>query len=304
MFEKGAILIEEQINLLKERGLEILPTDNAEHHLSHISYYRLGEYWHSMQSDKSSHLFKPQSRFSDVIALYRFDSELRSLLFDVIEKIEISLRTKLIYHLSLEYDPWWFQNFNLFTDSRALVIILYNLEEEITRTKDVTIKSHLKKHKDDLRFPPSWKSLEQTSFGSLSKLYGNLKNTIQSKDIIAVEYGAVNHTYLPSWLQSIAQIRNYCAHHSRLWNKNLPGTPKLLSKPPCKWINDVPNQNEFQKLYIHLCVMKYLLNIIVPENEFTEKLQSILDKYPNVDPNALGLKTNWDMEPLWKSEIK
>ena len=77
MFEKEAILIEEQINLLKERGLEILPTDNAEHQLSHISYYRLGEYWHSMQSDKSSHVFKPHSRFSDVIALYRFDSELR-----------------------------------------------------------------------------------------------------------------------------------------------------------------------------------------------------------------------------------
>ena len=184
------------------------------------------------------------------------------------------------------------------------MITLYNLEEEITRTKDVTIKSHLKKHKDDLRFPPSWKSLEQTSFGSLSKLYGNLKNTIQSKDIIAVEYGAVNHTYLPSWLQSIAQIRNYCAHHSRLWNKNLPGTPKLLSKPPYKWLNDVPNQNEFQKLYVHLCIMKYILNIIVPENEFTEKLQAILDKYPNVDPNALGLKTNWELEPLWKNEIK
>ena len=103
MFEKEATTIEEQVQRLKQRGLEILDSDRTEHHLSHISYYRLGEYWHSMQSDKINHIFKPNSRFSDVIALYRFDSELRILLFDVIEKIEISLRTKLIYHLSHEY---------------------------------------------------------------------------------------------------------------------------------------------------------------------------------------------------------
>ncbi|MDP2888655.1 MAG: Abi family protein [Bacteroidota bacterium] len=300
MFKKEATTIEEQVQRLKQRGLEILADDHAEHHLMHISYYRLGEYWYSMQSDKINHIFKPNSRFSDVIALYRFDSELRILLFDVIEKIEISLRTKLIYHLSHEYDPWWFQNFDLFSDSRALVNTLTSLEEEISRTKEVAIKNHFKKHKDDLRFPPAWKSLEQTSFGGLSKLYGNLKNTVKSKNTIAEDYGAVNHTYLPSWLQSIAQIRNYCAHHSRLWNKNLPGTPKLLSNPPCKWVEDVPGQAEFQKLYIHLCIMKYLLNIIMPKNEFTEKLKTIFDKYPNVDPNALGMKPNWTNEPLWK----
>jgi len=300
MFEKRAFTIQEQIDRLIERGLVIQEDDNAESALSHISYYRLGEYWHSMQYDKENHLFKENSKFKDVIALYNFDSELRILLFDVIEKIEISLRTKLIYHLSHEFDPWWFQNFNLFIDSKELVETLANLEEELSRTKDVTIKNHFKNHKDDLRFPPSWKSLEQTSFGSLSKLYGNLKNTIKSKDIIAIEYGAVNHTYLPSWLQSIAQIRNYCAHHSRLWNKNLPGTPKLLSNPPFLWVEDVPKQHEFQKLYIHLCIMRYMLNTILPKNNFTEKLINLFEKYPNVDPNALGMKNNWKEEPLWR----
>jgi abortive infection bacteriophage resistance protein len=133
-------------------------------------------------------------------------------------------------------------------------------------------------------------------------LYGNLKHTVKSKDIIAKEYGAINHTYLPSWLQSIAQIRNYCAHHSRLWNRNLPGNPKLLSTPPHPWISDVPKQHEFQKLYVHLCLMKYFLNIIQPQNSFTEKLYGLFEKYPNVDPNALGMKTNWYKEPLWVKE--
>jgi abortive infection bacteriophage resistance protein len=141
--------------------------------------------------------------------------------------------------------------------------------------------------------------LEQTSFGALSKLYGNLKNTIGSKDVIAKEFGAVNHTYLPSWLQSIAQIRNYCAHHSRLWNRNLPGTVKLLPKPPMPWIENVPKQHEFQKLYIHLCLMKYLLNIVAPGNRMTEKIVHLFEKYPNVDPNALGMKESWQNEALW-----
>jgi len=299
MFDKKPLTIQDQIDQLKERGLIISPEDDAAHFLSHISYYRLGEYWYVMQVDKVEHTFKPNSRFSDIIRLYNFDRELRILLFDVIEKLEISLRTKMIYHLSHEFNPWWFQNFDLFQDSRALVKTLSNLEEEISRSKDITIKSHFKKHKDDLRFPPAWKSLEQTSFGALSKLYGNLKNTIKSKDVIAKEFGVVNHTFLPSWLQSISQIRNYCAHHSRLWNRNLPGAPKLLPNPPNKWVRQIPKQHEFQYLYIHLCIMKYLLNIVQPENHFTERLYILFEKYPNVDRNALGMKPDWQEEALW-----
>ena len=262
-FSKRALTIKEQIEQLRQRGLNIPNVPLAERYLSNISYYRLGEYWYVMQVDKERHIFKPNCQFKDVVALYNFDAELRLLLFDVIEKIEISLRTKLIYQLSHEVDPWWFHNFDIFTDSLALVKTLSGLQEELERSKDITIKNHFKNHKDDKRFPPAWKSLEQTSFGSLSKLYGNLRPTVRSKDAIAEEMGAVNHTYLPSWLQSIAQIRNYCAHHSRLWNRNLPGTVKLLPNPPYAWITDpanVPKQHEFSKLYVHMCLMKYLIN--------------------------------------------
>jgi abortive infection bacteriophage resistance protein len=303
MFDKKAFTLEEQVAQLQKRGLEIKHPRIAEKYLINISYYRLGEYWYVMQSDKENHIFKLNSKFTDVIALYNFDAELRLLLFDVIEKIEISLRTKLIYYLSLEIDPWWFQNFSLFDNCKELVKTLSSLEGEIERTKDVAITNHKKKHKDDGRFPPAWKSLEQTSFGSLSKLYGNLKSTVKAKDKIAEDFGAVNHTFLPSWLQSIAQIRNFCAHHSRLWNRNLPSTVKLLPKPPNPWIIDqenIPKQHEFSKLYIHMCLMKYMLNTIIPKNEFTQKLKNLFEKYPNVDPNALGMKQNWENEPLWK----
>lgn len=300
MFNKNAFTIQQQIDQLKQRGLIITDKDEADHYLSHISYYRLAGYWWPMQADKEKHVFKENSRFADVIALYNFDRELRLLLFDVIEKIEISLRTKLIYHLSHEFDPWWFQDTSLFNDTSELIKTLSSFDEEIERSKDTFVKEHKKKHKDDLRFPPSWKTLELTSFGSLSKLYGNLKNTIKSKDTIAAEYGTVNHTFLPSWLQSIAQIRNYCAHHSRLWNKNLPGRPKLLPKPPNPWIADVPKENEFPMMYVHLCCMKYILDVVQPQNHFKARLTGLFQKYPNVDPAALGMKPDWENEPLWQ----
>jgi len=88
-----------------------------------------------MQQDKISHIFKEDSRLCDVVALYNFDRELRLLLFDVIEKIEISLRTKLIYHLSHEFDPWWFQNFEIFQSAPDLVKTLSAIEGEIDRQK-------------------------------------------------------------------------------------------------------------------------------------------------------------------------
>lgn len=304
MFTKKAFTLTQQVAQLQKRGLLIKHPRIAEKYLINISYYRLGEYWYVMQQDKKKHIFKPHSTFEDVIALYNFDAELRLLLFDVIEKIEISLRTKLIYYVSHEIDPWWFQNKSCFLNKQFFQESLMALKKEVKRSqkKDVTLKKHYKKYKDE-KLPPAWKTIEHTSLGNLSKMYRNLDNKIKSKKTIAKDFGAVNHTYLPSWLQSIAQVRNICAHHSRLWNRNLPSTVKLLPKPPNAWINDtknIPKQHEFSKLYVHMCLMKYMLNTILPKNEFTVKLNQLFIKYPNVDPNALGMKPNWQQEPLWK----
>jgi len=299
IYDKGALTIQDQISQLQDRGLMITNIGLAEKYLSHISYYRLQGYWWPLQSDKKNHIFKEGSSFEQVISIYNFDSDLRLLLFDVIEKIEISLRTQLIYHMSLEYGPWWFQDTELFRDVPALIKTLESIREQVERSKETFIKEHRKLYKNDLRFPPAWKTLELTSLGGLSRLYGNLKNTIQVKDTIAEEYGAVNHTYLPSWLQSITQIRNICAHHGRLWNKNLPGTLKLLKSPPNSWIKLVPKEHEFQYLYVHLCILKYLIDIIHPSNRFKEKLVALLQRYPNIDEKALGIKDNWLIEDLW-----
>jgi abortive infection bacteriophage resistance protein len=121
LYTKPATTIQQQVQQLQARGLLISDPADSAHFLSNIGYYRLAGYWWPMQGDKTTHQFKPNSRFEDVISLYNFDRELRILLFDVIERIEIGLRTRLIYNLSHEFDPWWFQDPNHFISARELV---------------------------------------------------------------------------------------------------------------------------------------------------------------------------------------
>ncbi len=273
----------------------------AEHYLNNISYYRLAGYWWPMQADKVNHLFKTNSRFEDVVALYSFDSELRLLLFNAIERIEIGLRTRMINHLAHEVDPWWFENPLIFKNKLAFAVNLKAIDRDLKNSKEVFIRQHYQKYHADSRRPPAWKTLEVVSFGLLSKLYGNLGSHIESKDTIAKEINTVNHTFLRTWLQSLSQIRNICAHHGRLWNKNLPGRPKLLPRPPAPWLTLVPPVSQHHALYVHVCCMKYLLDAISPGHRFTLKLKTLFCKYPSVDLDALGFSKIWDKEPLWKS---
>jgi abortive infection bacteriophage resistance protein len=98
IYSKNAITYDQQIAKLEKRGLQIPDREEARHYLRHIGYYRLAGYWWPLQSDKEKHIFKEDASFDRVIELYNFDRELRILLFRVIEKIEISLRTTVSFN--------------------------------------------------------------------------------------------------------------------------------------------------------------------------------------------------------------
>jgi abortive infection bacteriophage resistance protein len=206
----------------------------------------------------------------------------------------------LINHLAHEFDPWWFENPGIFKNSSDFHANLRVIDRDLKKTKELFIDEHYRKYHSDSRRPPAWKTLEVVSFGLLSKLYGNLGSEVASKDSIAEELNTVNHTYLRTWLQAISQIRNICAHHGRLWNKNLPGRPKLLPKPPAAWVQNVPPVSEHHMLYVHVCCMKYLLDAICPGHKFRNKLKALFAKYPTVDLAALGFPDDWETEALWR----
>lgn len=116
MSNKESRSINEQIALLKRRGMRIDDELEAYHLLSHVSYYRLKGYWWDMQSDKEKYLFRNNADFKEVITRYKYDKELRILLFGTIETIEVALRTKLIYHLSQSYSGQFYTQASLFED--------------------------------------------------------------------------------------------------------------------------------------------------------------------------------------------
>ncbi|MDI9859628.1 Abi family protein [Flectobacillus roseus] len=304
-YSKPALTINDQLDQLENRGLLINDRNFAYNFLENVSYYRLAGYWWSLQSDKINHIFKPKSDFQTVANLYNFDKDLRALVFNYIEKIEISLRTRMIYQLSTQHNPNWFEDSSLFQNQADFKSNLDIIDDELKRCKEVFIKEHFKKYDSfstktpQFNRPPAWKTIEIISMGHLSRLYGNLKNNLKVKNDIPDAFLVPNHTFFSSWLQSISLIRNFCAHHSRLWNKTLVTTPRLPTRPKGRWIKNLPNSYSVQKLYPVLCCMRYLLNSIDPSNNFTDELQALCAKYPNIDIKAMGFDISWTNEPLW-----
>ena len=88
-FTKPARTWDEQIDLLRSRGLHIPDREQARHYLSHINYYRLTGYRLPFEADGSTRRVKAQTSFDDVLNLYIFDREFRLLLLDAIERIEV-----------------------------------------------------------------------------------------------------------------------------------------------------------------------------------------------------------------------
>ena len=111
-YTKKPLTLLEQIERLKQRGLIFDDEKEALAYLFNISYYRLRAYTYPFQENDSEHNFiRNDIHFRDIIDLYCFDSRLRSLIFNAIEKIEVAVRTKII-QVYAEYsgDSHWYSN--------------------------------------------------------------------------------------------------------------------------------------------------------------------------------------------------
>ena len=284
------------LTILKQRNLNIDDDNKAIDQLRIISYFRLANYLHPMEQDKTTHLFKPNSKFDNAIDLYYFDKELRGLLFTAIQSFEIALRSKLIHHFSLSYGAFWIIDRNLFTDKKIFAECAIRIQNEVFRSKEDFIQEHFAKYNNPI-IPPAWKSLEVVSFGTLSRIFCNLTDKTLKK-IIAREFNLPHHKLLESWCKSAVSLRNNLAHHARTWNRIFPIQPQLPHKLNHEWIDtaSVPNN----KLYALICCLAYIQNSIHPGNNFRRQLKQLLASHPNVDVSAMGFPKNWEQEDLWK----
>ena len=135
-YTKQLLTLDQQISILKQRGLIIENEAEAESILDTISYFRLAGYWRLMEADKQNHVFKPGSYFSQIISLYHFDEELRMLVFAAIQQIEVTVRTRLIRLFSERHGAFWFMDATLADSNTMYQSNLNKLQEELNRSED------------------------------------------------------------------------------------------------------------------------------------------------------------------------
>ena len=207
--------IEEQIKLLKKRGMIFDDEDKAKQILEDVGYYRLGFYWYHFQKDFKKHLFLDNTHFSTVINLYYLDVDLRFLLIKVLSRIEINLRTRIIYIVSNHYkdNPFWFADKKIMKNQ--FVDTLDNFYTDIKK-KNKVIAEHHRKYPND-KYAPAWKTLEFMTLGSLYTLFTSLKEE-KIKTEIASKYGVRNIKVFDNYFKVIRNIRNICSHTRVLYD--------------------------------------------------------------------------------------
>lgn len=295
-YNKPPLTIAQQIQKLKDSGLIIEDEERAARYLSFISLYRLRAYTYPYQNNKAAgQPFYPEVTFDMILQTYLFDRKLRLLVFDAIERIEIAFRTQMVYQYSHKHGSNWYEDEKLYRKSYFYKQDLTLIDKELKRSNEVFIKHYKNKYSSPKR-PPAWMTFEIFSMGLLSKIYENLKISDEKKSI-ARKFGLNHPKVLESWMHSLSVIRNICAHHSRLWNRELPASMKLPKITKNIWLL---NTNFAQgKMYLALSGMLYLLNIIIPNNHFKKKLKMLLIEYPEIPLKQMGFPDDWEKEQLW-----
>lgn len=305
---------EEQLELLKSRGLIIADIERTIKHLSAISYYRLSAYmlpYKIWENNERTDNFIEGTNWDQIHDLYVFDRKLRLIIFDAIERLEIAIRTQIIYQLSHKYGSHWQDNKDIFIvktyerkNEEAVIIDVYNdlqkhIKEQLKSNKaEVFIKHYAQKYSSPVN-PPSWMSVEIMYFNHLSLICHNLK---QRSDIAAIAgwFGLPPDIFC-SWLHTINYVRNICAHHARLWNRDFNIVPaKLRFSKGNIWVSN-PETIQRSKLYYFLCMINYMMQTANPNSGVKTRLISLTEDYKHiVNLGFMGFPANWREEDLWR----
>lgn len=290
---KKPITIQEQILSLKNRGLHFFDEKLAEEYMLSVGYFRLDSYFLPFLNSQTNQ-FLPNTTFESIVYHYRFDCELRSIIFSAIQDVEIAIRTRMVHFFSLSNGPFWYAERKNFKNRLYFFNNLASITNDINRSKEDFILEHFENYEEP-NLPPAWKALETVTIGALASLYKECTD-VGSKKNVARSLGIPKYIYLESWLESMRILRNACAHHSRLWNKRMiiPTIPNTL---PLSWINSRPSRTE--KIYSHLCYIAYIQQSLRVSKPLKVQLKELIKRYPAISTYSMGFTPNWESESLW-----
>ncbi|MGG4665112.1 Abi family protein [Providencia vermicola] len=302
------------ISDLKTKQLSFIDENIAEKILSQINYYHFKIYLHPLldPSCPTGKNYRSGEFFEDAVDLYRFDEQIRCILFRVIARIEIKLRSRLDHVMcSIDNNPFWYldnQWFNIKNNNTFFIDSIRNkISNEFSNTKEEYAAHYKSKYynttHDNFKFlPPFWIASEFLSIGTISKIYDNLNTLIINQrsgaplDSMASEFGAPSFKILCSWLRVLRDIRNRCAHHGRLWNANLRAPSNiipLLTIPPT-------NNNRIYSSFA--MTHKMLISLGIQDIDLHNDLTVLIGKYYCVTNylDSAGFPATWHTDHFWQ----
>lgn len=286
--------LEEQLSILKNRGMKFHDEQLARTYLTRVSYFRMKYFWIDL-IDENSDEFKDNVYFEDVIERYEFDKSLREILFNAIETLEVGLRARIISTLSLATGTGlWYLDDSLFENKDYHEDFVLDLKYEFGRSTDPFARNFISENtrweEDSLAGdnPDAWMIIETATFGTLSKMYKNLKAQSPMQSAIANEFGIYSSKELSSWLEAISVLRNTIAHHSRLWYKIFTKKPTNIKRHSYKWLNQDMTENQRKRAFGIISCLLYLVNTLDSQNKMKERILQLFSYYPKIPIYMLG----------------
>lgn len=297
---RPAFTYQQQLDLLKSRGLIVPNEPLALQILEHHNYYRLSAYRFSFTVPGNPDQFVPGTTFDQIWNLYQFDRSLRQLVMEACKRIEISARSRWAYEIGHRLGPLAYTENRHFADALIHARTLTKLDAEMSRSKEDFIRHH--KGSLGMPWPPAWVVTEVASFGNTSNLIGQLDDP-SLRQAIADSY-QMDEKIFCSLLHHFCVLRNTAAHHSRLWNRKLVVTFQLPKKKPAHLHPNFftpPGPANTRRIHNSLILLVHLMQCIDPASTWPQRLIHLLRTLDPVLIPEMGFPPDWKTRPLWQA---
>lgn len=289
MIQKQFKNLDEQIEILKYKGLIITNKAYAKNVLLRENYFFLSGYRHLFLKSITEKVYKPGTHFEELYSLFLFDRRLRNILFKNLLIIENNLKSISSYQLSKRYgykekDYLKESNFNTSPEKKRQVNdLIKKMKRQIrSNSRENTATIH---YVNNYGYIPLWILVKVLSFGIVSEMYSVLKD--EDQQAIADVYG-VDKNDLVTYLPILSNYRNLCAHEDILYenrtHKQIDDTiyHKMLN------IEKVYGEYKYGKddLFALIIIMKELLQ---PE-EFKSMMLELDNAITTLDYNLNVIK--------------
>ncbi len=211
--------LDEQINILIDKGLKISDIEYTKEVLLRENYFFLMGYRHVFLRKDTSRKFKEGTTFEEIYSLFVFDRMFRNIIFKNILIVENNYKSILSYVLSREYGykERDYLNVKNFDNDKSKMRQINDLIRKIKRQLRINGKSHMatNHYLENYGYIPLWIGVKVISFGIMSEIYSVLK--MQDKIEIANIY-KIDVPDLIVYLPILANYRNLCAHENILFD--------------------------------------------------------------------------------------